>query len=337
MTSRELIRDIIARKPVPRLGFWLGNPHPDTWPVYHKYFGTRSEEELRLKLGDDYRWITPQFRDSTYRHPDGKKIFDWHAVKASHGEAGPLAGAETIADVAAFDWPDQKYLDFSECLSALRGAGDFYRASGFWAPFFHDIMDLFGIEGYFVKMHTHPAVVHAVTDRVCSFYLEANRRFFAHAGGLMDGYFFGNDFGTQIDLLISPAHFEEFVLPWFRRFTDLAHEGGYQVILHSCGAVCRVIPHLIEAGVDCLHPLQARAKNMDAELLSKRFRGKIAFLGGVDTQQLLVQASPQEVKEEVRRLKDLFGPHWIVSPSHEALLPNVPPQNVAAMADAAHE
>jgi len=337
MTSRQLVHSIIARKPVPRLGFWMGNPHPDTWPIYHAYFGTRSEEELRLKLGDDFRWITPQYMNTTYRHPEGKKIFDGHAAKASHGQAGPLAAAETAAAVDAFDWPDPEYLDFAECLSALRDAGDFYRASGFWAPFFHDVMDLFGIESYFVKMHTHPGVVQAVTARVCEFYLEANRRFFAEAGGLMDGYFFGNDFGTQIDLLISPAHFEKFILPWFRRFTDLAHAGGYQVILHSCGAVCRVIPHLIEAGVDCLHPLQARAKDMDAELLSKRFRGKIAFLGGVDTQQLLVQATPLQVKEEVRRLKDLFGPHWIVSPSHEALLPNVPPQNVAAMAEAAHE
>jgi len=154
---------------------------------------------------------------------------------------------------------------------------------------------------------------------------------------LMDGYFFGNDFGTQLDLLISPAHFEKFVLPWFRRFTDLAHAHGRQVILHSCGSVCRVIPHLIEAGVDCLHPLQARAKNMEADLLSEMFRGKIAFLGGVDTQHLLIHATPDEVKTEVRRLKRLFGPHWIVSPSHEALLPNVPPQNVAAMAEAAHE
>jgi uroporphyrinogen decarboxylase len=74
---------------------------------------------------------------------------------------------------------------------------------------------------------------------------------------------------------------------------------------------------------------------MDAALLSREFKGKIAFLGGVDTQQLLVHATPDEVKAEVRRLKDLFGPCWIVSPSHEALLPNVPPQNVAAMAEAA--
>jgi uroporphyrinogen decarboxylase len=59
-------------------------------------------------------------------------------------------------------------------------------------------------------------------------------------------------------------------------------------------------------------------------------------LGGIDTQRLLVQASPAEVRAEVRRLKDVFGPWWIVSPSHEALLPNVPPENVAAMAEAAH-
>lgn len=338
MNSRELIRGIIAGRPGPRCGFWLGNPHPDTWPIYHSYFGTKTEEDLRIKLGDDFRWITPQYRDSTYRHPLGWKIFGLHDAKKVHGEAGPLAEAESEADVeSAYEWPDPDYLDFTEVLAVLRGTGEVYRAGGFWAPFFHDVMDLFGMEAYFIKMHTHPAAVHAVTARVCGFYLEANRRFFEKAGDLIDAYFFGNDFGTQIDCLISPSHFDEFVLPWFRKFTDLAHDFGYRVLLHSCGSIYRVIPRLIDAGVDGLHPLQARAGRMEAERLSREFRGKIAFIGGVDTQQLLVEASPAQIKDEVRRLRDLFGPCWIVSPSHEALLPNVPPQNVAAMAEAAHE
>lgn len=336
MSSRRLIKSIIAGRPGERCGFWLGNPHPDTWPIYHRYFGTRTEEELRLKLGDDYRWISPQYLPSGYKHPSGKGIFDAREYKIFHGEAGPLANAETAADVEAFDWPNPDFLDFSECLAALREAGDFYRASGFWAPFFHNVMDLFGMESYFIKMHTHPRVVHAVTAKVCEFYLEANRRFFALADRLMDGYFFGNDFGTQIDCLISPAHFDKFILPWFRKFTDQAHAHGYQVILHSCGSIYRVIPRLIEAGVECLHPLQARAGKMEAERLAREFKGKITFFGGVDTQRLLVEASPLQVKEEVRRLRGLFGPGWIVSPSHEALLPNVPPENVAAMAEAAH-
>jgi uroporphyrinogen decarboxylase len=337
MTGRDLIRSIIALKSGERCGFWLGNPYPDTWPIYHSYFGTKTEEELRRKLGDDLRWITPQYFTSGYKHPAGKGIFDAREYKTFHGEAGPLAEAETERDVETFDWPDPDCLDFGDCLAALRNCGPYYRASGFWAPFFHNVMDLFGMESYFVKMVTNPDVVHAVTARVCGFYLEANRRFFKQAGNLVDGYFFGNDFGTQLDCLISPEHFDTFVLPWFQKFTDQAHEFGYQVILHSCGSISRVIPRLIEAGVNALHPLQALAANMGAERLSRDFKGRIAFFGGVDTQRLLIYAGPQRIKEEVRRLRGIFGPCWIVSPSHEALLPNVPPENVAAMAEAAHE
>jgi uroporphyrinogen decarboxylase len=337
MNSRQVIRAIVGLKNSGRCGFWLGNPHPDTWPIYHKYFGTSSEEELRLKLGDDFRWITPQYMDSTYRHPEGKKIFDlWHGKK-SHGQAGPFAECEDPGEVEDYDWPNLNYLDFSECLEVLKNAGDYYRASGFWAPFFHDVMDLFGMENYLIKMYTHPEVVEAVTARVCQFYLEANERFFREAGNFGDAYFFGNDFGTQRDLILSPELFERFVYPWFQRFTQQAHRHGYQVILHSCGSIYRVIERLITAGVDCLHPLQARARNMDAETLARDFKGRIAFLGGIDTQEMLIHATPDEIKAEVRRVKNLLGPNLIVSPSHEALLPNVPPQNVAAMAEAAKE
>jgi len=337
MTGREIVGGIIAGRPVPRTGVWLGNPDPETWPLLHAYFGTASEEDLRRKLGDDFRWISPQIHALSYRDPRGRGLFDAAEFKRFHGQAGPLAEAETAAEVEAFDWPDPDYLDFADCLAQLRAAGPYYRASGFWAPFFHNVMDLLGMEAYFIKMQTHPEVVQAVTARVCEFYLEANRRFFAAAGALMDGYFFGNDFGTQIDCLIGPRHFDAFVLPWFRRLTDQAHAAGFQVILHSCGSIYRVIPKLIEAGVECLHPLQARAGRMEAERLAAEFGGRIAFLGGVDTQELLVNGGPEEVRAEVRRLRGLFGPRWICSPSHEALLPNVPPRNVAAMAEAALE
>jgi uroporphyrinogen decarboxylase len=337
LSRRELIRTIIDRRLAPRCGFWLGYPHADTWPILHRYFGTKSEEELRQKLGDDLRWLSPQLMDSTYRHPAGRKLFDWKEGKVSHGQAGRFASCEDPAEVEAFDWPNLEYLDFSESLARLRETGDTYRASGFWCPFFHDVMDLFGMESYMIKMYTHPEVVDAVTERVCRFYLEANERFFAAAGGLVDGFFFGNDFGTQLDLLLSPELFDRFVLPWFVRFTEQGHRHGFQVILHSCGSIHRVIGRLIDAGVNCLHPLQARARNMEAETLARDFKGKIAFLGGVDTQRVLNRGTPEEVKAEVRRVKNILGPDLIVSPSHEAILPDVPPQNVAAMAEAAIE
>jgi uroporphyrinogen decarboxylase len=335
MDSRERLRTIISGKPADRTGFWLGNPHHDTWPIYHAYFGTKTEEELRLKLNDDFRWICPQFFASGYRHPQGKGFFD--LKKTSHGSAGPFAECEDVQEVEAYAWPNPEYLNFDECLKALDAAGPHYRASGYWTSFYHNVMDLFGMESYMVKMHTDPEVVRAVTDRVCGFYYEANERFFRQAGDRVDGFFFGNDFGTQLDLICSPKHFDQFILPWFRKFTEQGRRHGRQVILHSCGSVHKVIGRLIEAGVHCLHPLQALAKDMDAEKLAADFNGRIAFLGGIDTQQLLVHGTPQQIRDEVRRVKRLLGPCLIVSPSHEALLPNVPPQNVAAMAEAAAE
>jgi uroporphyrinogen decarboxylase len=58
-------------------------------------------------------------------------------------------------------------------------------------------------------------------------------------------------------------------------------------------------------------------------------------MGGIDTQEILINSTPAEIKREVRRVKKLLDPYLIVSPSHEALLPDVPPENVAAMAEAA--
>ena len=337
MDSRERIRTIIAGKAADRCGFWLGNPHPDTWPIYCDHFGTGDQREIRRRLGDDYVWICPELHPSSYRHPEGRAMFDLGVKKTRHGQPGPFAECEDPREVDNYEWPDPDFLDFTACLEDLRNAGDLYRASGMWNSFYHNVMDLFGMENYLIKMYTHPDVVLAVTNRVCEFYYEANERYFAQAGALMDGYFFGNDFGTQIDLIVGPKQFDRFILPWFQKFTEQAHRHGYQVILHSCGSIHRVIGRLIDAGVDCLHPLQALARNMDAATLARDFKGKIAFLGGIDTQNLLVNGTPEQVRADVRRVKDLLGPSLIVSPSHEALLPNVPPENVQAMAEAALE
>jgi uroporphyrinogen decarboxylase len=334
MNSRERIRAIIAGEDADRCGLWLGNPHADTWPLLHGYFGTSSQEELRVKLADDYRWIAPW---DAYKPPEGKDIFDIQPEGESLSAAGNLAECEDPAEVERFEWPDPDYLDFTTTIERLQDAGHHYRASGFWCPFFHNVAGFFGMENYFVKMFTHPEVVHAVTRHVVDFYIEGNQRLFEQADDLIDGFFFGNDFGTQLDLLISPDAFREFVFPYFRRLSQHAHDHGLQVVLHSCGAIHKVIPDLITMGVDALHPLQARAQDMEAERLAADFGEQIAFMGGIDTQQLLVHGSPQEVKEDVRRVRKLLGPRLIVSPSHEAVLPNVPPENIEAMAQAAGE
>lgn len=226
MNNRERISHIIARQPADRTGFWLGNPDPETWPILHAYFGTQTGEELRQKLGDDFRWFAPDVHGDVYQHPTRKTIFDLGIEKTHHGQAGPFADCEDPASLDEYEWPQLEHLDFSPTLTALKSFEYIYRASGFWTPFYHNVMDMFGMENYLVKMYTHPKVVQAVTDQVCQFYYDANEFFFEQAGEHCEAFFFGNDFGTQRDLIISPKLFDRFVMPWFKTFTEQGHRHG---------------------------------------------------------------------------------------------------------------
>jgi len=198
MNSRDRLKTIISKQPADRCGFWLGCPHQETWPILHRYFGTTTADELRARLGDDFRWMAPW---NAYRHPNGKPMFDMRRKGAGHGAAGVFSDCDSVAEVDAFEWPNLEYLDFTAALAELDQAGETYRASGFWCPFFHEVADFFGMENYFVKMYTHPEVVHAVTRHVVDFYLEANTRFFKLAGDRVDGFFFGNDFSDFFNRL----------------------------------------------------------------------------------------------------------------------------------------
>lgn len=338
MTGQERFRALLKGRKADRPGFWIGNPHDDTVDMYFRYFQVKSKEELACKLHDDFAWLPADL--SCWRHPEKKPIFDVLGGQQRHslGQAGVFAECEDAKDVERFAWPDAKYIDLDllEHLidaATLNGMGV---ASGTWSCFFHVVADFFGMENYFIKMYTDPDVVTAVTERVVSFYLDANQRVYDRLGAKIDTLFLGNDFGSQLDLLISPDLFKKFVLPYFKVLIDQAKRAGLCVMLHSCGAIDRVIPLLIDAGVDALHPLQAKARGMDAQNLSK-YKNDILFVGGVDTQELLPFGTPLKIKDEVHRLRDLFGTGWIVSPSHEALLPNVPPENLLAMHDAAME
>jgi uroporphyrinogen decarboxylase len=112
---------------------------------------------------------------------------------------------------------------------------------------------------------------------------------------------------------------------------EQAHSYGLKVIYHSCGSIVEAIPDFIDAGVDAIHPIQARAEGMDARNLRDLFAEKVSFCGGVDTQELLVNGSPEEVAAKVRELREIFPTGLIISPSHEAIQPDVPPVNVRAL------
>lgn len=188
-----------------------------------------------------------------------------------------------------------------------------------------------GMERLLLYLATEPDFVHELLGRIadyvrCTMEILFDRYRF-------DGVALSDDYGTQKSLLMSPADWRRFVKPHLAELFGRARAAGRAVLLHSCGNVRAVVPDLIEIGLDILHPVQPEA--MEIFDLKRAFGDKLTFCGGLGTQDLLPDATPQKVGEEVHRLKETMGlgGGYILEPGI-TIQADVPLRNVLAVIDA---
>lgn len=326
MTSRERVLAALQGEETDHCPFWIGYPTEEVRRRLCAHFGLPDgAEEIVEATGSDFRGGGY----ASYQAPDGREPLN---LGPSHPGA-----CETVAEVEALPWPDPDYIkvDVAATREHCARVADYAIMGGSWACFFHELGWTMGQEEYLVKMHTHPAVVEAFTERIVDFHCAMNERIFSAAADLMDFFFFGNDFGTQRGLFISPELWRHFVLPGVRRLVDQARSFGLRSWLHSCGSIRAIIPDLIDIGIDAIHPVQVSAAGMSAEELGREFGGQIMFIGGIDVHQLLRRGTPEQVRAAVRHCRRHLGPSYAVSPSHESILPDVPTENLVAMIEEA--
>jgi uroporphyrinogen decarboxylase len=337
MTKRERFLRTIERRDADRPASWLGMPSAAAVPDLLGYFRAGSMKELKEILGDDL-WPV----DVPYMNPPSNHIacaFDFAKDKSADYEERTLTapgffeGIDDVSAVGSFSWPDPAaHMSREACAAAADAVPEGYALMGvMWSAHFQDACAAFGMEAALMTMLTAPDMFEAVTERIVSFYLKANKIFYEAAAGRLDAVLIGNDLGSQTALMLSPDLIRRFVLPGTKQLVEQAKSYGLKVMHHSCGAVREIIPDLIGLGVDVIHPIQALAAGMDAAGLKKDFGGKVSFCGGVDAQRLLVTGSPSETAEKVRELRALFPTGLVISPSHEAILPGTKPENIAAL------
>jgi uroporphyrinogen decarboxylase len=146
-----------------------------------------------------------------------------------------------------------------------------------------------------------------------------------------------DDLGTQTSTLLEPDYLRKTVIPrygalWSRIKKRLPH---VKIFMHTCGSVRVLLPDLIEAGLDIYNPVQFTAANMELEGLKKDFGKDLVFWGGgVNTQSTLKNASPEKVRNEVKRILDIMAPGggFVFTPVHN-IQEDVPPENFWAMWD----
>jgi len=117
------------------------------------------------------------------------------------------------------------------------------------------------------------------------------------AGLEFDGVFVYDDMGYRNAALFSPAMFRRFEFPGHKMIYDCCHAHDLKVILHSCGRVSELIPDLIEAGLNCLQPLEVKA-GMDLVELKRQYGDRLAFMGGIDV-RCMADPDPAAIEQEI--------------------------------------
>ncbi|MFA6108780.1 MAG: uroporphyrinogen decarboxylase family protein, partial [Candidatus Latescibacterota bacterium] len=191
-----------------------------------------------------------------------------------------------------------------------------------------------GIENFLADLAGEPAFARRLLNRIIEKNLVMLDNVLSCAE--IDGVLLGSDWGTQVDLIMSPATWEELIRPGEQREYDLVRQYGKQVWIHSCGNVVKIIPALIEMGVDVLNPIQPEA--MDLARLKADFGSRLTFWGGISTQRTLPYGTPAEVKEESRQVRSLLGESggFVFAPAQE-IQGDVPAGNILALIEVARE
>ncbi len=164
------------------------------------------------------------------------------------------------------------------------------------------------------------------------------------AGPYVSVVMVGEDLGTQRGPVISEEVYKRIVWPRQKKFYDfIRSKTDAPLFYHSCGSIVPMIPHLIDAGINALHPVQPMAAGMgggkgEREWFKKEYGGKITFWGGLDQQGVFPFGTPEEVCDATKRLLDAFmsGGGYVFCTGHN-IQKGVPPENVLAAYDTAYQ
>ena len=321
--------------PRPSLGLDPTNPtwKPWTLPDGSPALVPSGFNPVRNERGD---WLILDAEGRvTARMPASGLYFD--------GVYHPLAEAATIAEIEAFKLPDISDQELAWLRSEAQRLFETTNKAimgHFGGNILEAAQSLRAWDRFMMDMALEPKLAQALAQKLADHYVTNLPRYLDAVGDYIQIIQMGDDLGTQNGPQMSPKMYRQIIKPAHRQVYEYVktHSDLY-IFLHTCGSIYRLIPDLIEVGVDILNPVQISAAEMDPARLKREFGQDVVFWGGgANTQHVLPSATPEEVRQHVRELIEIFAPGggYVFCQVHN-IQANVPPENVVAMFETALE
>jgi len=313
---KQIPENVLRQLKVDTRGFLLQQPS-DPPPEIR-------QEGSTLVFVDDWGITWGQPETSLYMDPIGH----------------PLQGELTAERVDSYECPDPleegRFAGIASEAKRLRETGCAVIMSAYGLGQWDYAHMLCGMEQALMDLVLKPDEMERLLRRIHEVQMQYWEKALEVVGDNIDITMHSDDLGVQTGPMMSPDMYRRFVKPLHAEMISMIKKkakGEVKFLLHSCGSVRPLIPDFIEVGVDILNPVQVSAANMDTRELKKEFGKDLCFCGGgVDTQEILPRATPEQVRDEVkRRLDDLApGGGYIFAAVHN-IQADVPPENLQAM------
>lgn len=255
----------------------------------------------------------------------------------------PLDREMSASDLSNLKWPDPSDPGYIRGLReealALRQTTDYALVLHLQDIIIHPSQYLRGFERWYTDFLLEPKLMEELLDILLEIRTELAVAALREVGDLIDVVSSSDDIADQHRSMISLQMYRKFIKPRHQHYFEAlrAHTKA-KILYHSCGSVVSLIPDFIDLGIDFINPVQVSAANMDTYNLKKEFGDKIGFWGAIDTMRVLPFGTPEQVRVEVKqRIHDLApGGGYVLAAVHN-IQPNVSPQNILAMFEAARE
>lgn len=236
---------------------------------------------------------------------------------------GCVLGEPTLA---GYEFPDPAPgLIFDEIEEKIAKYDDCFRVFKIGFSLYERAWTLRGMENLMMDFIANPGFVHELLGAIADYNIAQVKKALEYE---IDAVYFGDDWGQQLGLQMGPKLWREFIAPQLERMYAAVKRGGKYVMIHSCGKVDELFDDLIGLGLDCFNPFQPEV--MDTFALMEKYRGRLAFHGGLSTQRTLPEGTPDDVKQQTQRLLDAGARgSYVFSPAH-AVQRDVPLENMLA-------
>ena len=311
MTKREVIKSVLEGKKPPYVP-WSFKFTQEPKEQLQQMYGTEDLDiplgNHILNLGNDYGFFD-YLGNNLYRDVF-QVVWDRSVDKDIGDIQGSILSEPTLKGYTFPNPHDPRFYDNIE--SEIEKKPDLFRCFQIGFSLYERAWTLRGIENLLLDFYIHPDFVHELLDAICEYNLAQIDKALEYD---IDAVYFGDDWGQQSGLIMGYDLWKEFIFPRLKRMYGRVREAGKFVMIHSCGDVDELFDDLISIGLNCFNPFQPEV--MDIYAILPRYRGRLAFHGGLSMQKVLPFGTKEEVIAESKKLLELGKDGGLIfSPSH---------------------